>query len=85
VRAAAHACALALTHAPQVDMMLHFEASAEEAVRGLLRLWVSRAHCALTHLLPCSQEMFDVQITNICLSVQGIIEKMESKGMSVAV
>jgi hypothetical protein len=29
--------------------------------------------------------MFDVQITNICLSVQGIIEKMESKGMSVAV
>jgi hypothetical protein len=30
------------------------------------------------------QEMFDVQITNICLAVQGIIEKMEGKEVPMA-
>jgi hypothetical protein len=39
------ACPLALTRAPQVDMMLHFEASAEEAVRCWLRLFVALAAC----------------------------------------
>jgi hypothetical protein len=28
--------------------------------------------------------MFDAQITNICLAVQGVIEKMELKGVPMA-
>ena len=63
----------------QVDAMLHFEASAEEAVSFA-------AHCKLVLGAELrSQDMFDAQITNICLGVQNIIETMEAQGVQMAV
>jgi len=80
----------------QVDAMLHFEANAEEAVRPagaralsrceqLSGCHVRRRRSALRR--PCArgaaQDMFDAQITNICLGVQSIIEKMEQQGLAL--
>ena len=64
--------------ATQVDAMLHFEASAEEAVR-LARLLFCFCLGSPPALLP--QDMFDAQITNICLGVQSVVEKIEARGV----
>jgi hypothetical protein len=39
---------------------------------------------SLAHLqLICAQDMFDAQITNICLGVQSIVEKVEARGIQL--
>ena len=63
--------------------MLHFEASAEEAVRcGVVAVATLRCRAELRPRF--AQDMFDAQITNICLGVQSIIEKMEAQGIQLA-
>ena len=31
----------------------------------------------------CVQDMFDAQITNICLAVQNVVEKIEARGIQL--